>query len=241
MNFQGKCLHTSQERLLTGMWTTAELQKAVENGYVIQYIYEIWHWDKWSSDIFKKYVETFFRMKICASGFPNWCESEDEKKKYVKDLNEKHGLGIGVDEIIFNPGLRTVAKNLCNQLWGKMAEGLEHEIVQYTSKPSDLTRLMSNKMDKISDIFIVNDTMVRIQYKSDLENRTPKIFQNIPIASHVTSYGRLHLYGLLRLANDGIIYADTDSAIFELNKESDILQNFNIGTGLGEITSELQP
>ena len=107
---------------------------------------------------------------------------------------------------------------MSNQLWGKLAEGLEHEIVQYSSKPCELNRLMVNKMDKISDIFIVNETMVRIQYKTTLENRKPKIFQNIPIASHVTSYGRLHLYGLLRLANDGIIYTDTDSSIFELDK-----------------------
>ena len=37
------CPHTDAERMLRGTWTTLELQKAVEKGYNILKIHEVWH------------------------------------------------------------------------------------------------------------------------------------------------------------------------------------------------------
>ena len=36
-----KCPHSAEKRALTGTWTTIELGKAIEKGYVIVYIYEV--------------------------------------------------------------------------------------------------------------------------------------------------------------------------------------------------------
>jgi len=40
-----QCPHSDEQRALTGTWCTPELQKAVELGYDIQYIYEVWQFD----------------------------------------------------------------------------------------------------------------------------------------------------------------------------------------------------
>jgi hypothetical protein len=37
------CTHNDEERGLLGTWTTNELSKAVEKGYSIMEIYEVWH------------------------------------------------------------------------------------------------------------------------------------------------------------------------------------------------------
>ena len=40
-----ECIHTDEQRVLTGTWCSPELHKAVELGYEIQYLYEVWHFD----------------------------------------------------------------------------------------------------------------------------------------------------------------------------------------------------
>ena len=66
-------------------WVMDELQKALEKGYVVQRIYEVWHFDaaeKYDSKtktggIFTDYVNTFLKIKQEASGWPEWCQSEN--------------------------------------------------------------------------------------------------------------------------------------------------------------------
>ena len=38
-----KCEHTLEQRTLTGTWCTPELVKAVEQGYEIKRIHEVWN------------------------------------------------------------------------------------------------------------------------------------------------------------------------------------------------------
>jgi hypothetical protein len=41
-----RCLHTDAERSLTGTWVTFELHKALEMGYRLDQIYEVWHFPR---------------------------------------------------------------------------------------------------------------------------------------------------------------------------------------------------
>ena len=43
---QTPCQHNDEERSLTGTWVTDELKKALERGYVVQHIYEVWYFDE---------------------------------------------------------------------------------------------------------------------------------------------------------------------------------------------------
>ena len=119
INNQEKCNHNSDQRALTGVWTTPELQMAIKKGYRLTYCYEVWEWKKWDEDIFKEYVETFFKIKVMASGFPSGCNSDSEKEKYVKELAEGQGIIIKKSQISYNKGLRTVSKGALVNLWGK--------------------------------------------------------------------------------------------------------------------------
>ena len=40
-----KCSHSKEERLLVGTWVTFELFKALDCGYRLLFVYEIWHFD----------------------------------------------------------------------------------------------------------------------------------------------------------------------------------------------------
>jgi hypothetical protein len=43
---QKPCQHNDEERSLKGTWVTDELKKALEKGYVVQRIYEVWQFDE---------------------------------------------------------------------------------------------------------------------------------------------------------------------------------------------------
>jgi hypothetical protein len=85
---------------LTGTWVTDELKKALEKGYVVQRIYEVWHFDETeqydpktkTGGLFTDYVNTFLKMKQEASGWPEWCQNENDRWSYIRDYHEKEGI-----------------------------------------------------------------------------------------------------------------------------------------------------
>ncbi|KAL1246654.1 hypothetical protein QQF64_034431 [Cirrhinus molitorella] len=54
------CTHTDQERALSGCWVSIELLKAIEKGYVVAQIDEVWHFPQRSDTLFHDYVKTFY-------------------------------------------------------------------------------------------------------------------------------------------------------------------------------------
>ena len=94
-----KCPHFAEERSLTGTWTTLELQKAVEKGYVIVYIYEVWHFQQRSKELFSPYIKTFMKLKQQASGWPSECDTDGKKKNYLQDYAEHEGIELDSNKI----------------------------------------------------------------------------------------------------------------------------------------------
>ena len=48
-----------------------DLEKAVEKGYWIVRIHEVWHFPKTKVGLFKDYVDTWLKIKEEASGWPS--------------------------------------------------------------------------------------------------------------------------------------------------------------------------
>ena len=113
-----ECHHNETERELIGTWCLNEMHKALEKGYEIQKIYEVWNFEETTDDIFKEYVKKFLKIKLESSGLKTGegCKykSHDEFKQIVFDK-----LGIKLGEIEYNAGKRTIAKTCLNSLWGK--------------------------------------------------------------------------------------------------------------------------
>ena len=112
-----KCHHTENERMITGTWSTIEVNKAIEKGYKIEKIYEVWNFEKKSNKLFKGYVKDFMKIKLEAS--PHSYNSNEE---YIQDIKEKLGIDLDPQKIEVNPGRRAVAKICLNSLWGKFGQ-----------------------------------------------------------------------------------------------------------------------
>jgi hypothetical protein len=60
---------------------TNEVEKAIEKGYKIITIDEVWHFTKKSFNLFKGYVKEFMKIKLETSPWENDFESEEEYKR----------------------------------------------------------------------------------------------------------------------------------------------------------------
>ena len=89
---QEKCNHTNDERALSGTWCTNEIALALQKGYRILEIYEVWHFTGTTDTLFRGYVRDFMRIKMENSEPPK--EDITVFKQKVKDH-----LDIDLDEI----------------------------------------------------------------------------------------------------------------------------------------------
>ena len=109
------CGHTAEQRMLHGTWVTMELQKAVEKGYRVFKIHEVFHFppNQRRQGLFEDYVNAFLKVKQEAAGWPEGCETEEQKAEYLREYEEKEGIQL--EHVTENPGRKAIAKLLLNR------------------------------------------------------------------------------------------------------------------------------
>ncbi len=96
---QGPCLHSDDQRALSGTWVSVEIDAALREGYTMVEIYETWHWtDSTRYDartktggLFAEYVNRYLKIKAEASGWPSWCVDQATKAAYLQNFAEHEG------------------------------------------------------------------------------------------------------------------------------------------------------
>ena len=111
------CIHSDDERILRGTWCTPEIEKAVEKGYVIKHIHEVWHFpeSQRKTGLFAEYVDKWLRLKQESAGWPSWCQTLEQKREYILDYEQKEGIRLDVANITKNPGRKATAKLMLNR------------------------------------------------------------------------------------------------------------------------------
>ena len=86
-----KTIRHNLTKQMTGTWCTPELQKAVEKGYQVTKIHEVWHWpeNQRKTGLFAPYVNTWLKHKTEASGWPSGVETEDQKATYMRGYEKQ--------------------------------------------------------------------------------------------------------------------------------------------------------
>ena len=111
------CTHTDSQRTLRGTWCTPEIVKAVQKGYVIKRIHEVWHFgpNQQKLGLFKEYVNHWLKAKQESSGWPNWCQTLEDKREYIINYREREGIQLDIGRIAKNPGRKATAKLMLNR------------------------------------------------------------------------------------------------------------------------------
>ena len=111
------CIHSDDERILRGTWCTPEIEKAIEKGYVIKHIHEVWHFppDQRQTGLFANYVNKWLKIKQESAGWPSWCQSLEQKRTYILEYQQREGIRLDISRIAKNPGRKATAKIMLNR------------------------------------------------------------------------------------------------------------------------------
>ena len=225
------CTHTAERRCLIGTWCTPELQKAVEKGYQIIKIYEVWHFPQTQTGLFANYVNKWLKNKTEASGWPKNCNTETAKSEYIQEYYEREG------KVIKNAGRKQVAKLMLNSFWGKFGEKPNKMQTFTVTSPAELYKIIEDMGNNIHDIRICTDDIVEIDVTKAEEEVIPSSKTNIFIASFTTAWARSALYQYLDKLKEQVLHFDTDSIIY-LWKNG--LPQVETGPFLGQMKDETE-
>ena len=232
------CAHSEDQRVLTGTWCTPELNKAIELGYQIQYIHEVWHFPQTQEGLFKDYVNTWLKLKQEASGWPEWVgDDETKRQQYIHNYFQNEGILLEYSKIQHNPGLRALAKMMLNSMWGKFGQRLNKTQVKDFDDQQKFHQFLNSDALDVKHVSVVNDNIVEVHYQHQKEDIPVSPNLNIFVACFTTCWARLRLYQALELLGQRVLYFDTDSVIY---LEEPGQPNPPLGDYLGQFTSELK-
>ena len=235
---QTPCEHTPEERSWVGTFTTIELEKAVQTGYVGEKIYEVWHYPDSKVGLFVSYIRRFLKLKQVASGYPEDCHTEEEKTAYVEECHCHDDIRL-YPERIGKSGIRSVAKLALNSLWGKFGQRTEMSKTEFVGSYESLMSLIYNDNVSITGIIPVSDDVLRVVYTVDEDSRKRMVTTNEVIAAFTTAHARLKLYSVMEeidaSGSGRLLYTDTDS-VFYIKRAGEV--DPECGRFLGDLTDE---
>ena len=206
------------------------MEKALEKGYKIDKIYEVWHFENSSTELFKEYIRKFLKIKLETSKFT--CSEEDYRQKGSK-------FGIQLGELKENPGMRFISKICLNSLYGKFGQHPKFRHSEYIDTEKDFYRvILDEEIENIALFFLTNE-MVYTSYEKKDEFIKTNYNGNIYIACFTTSWARLRLYNMLEKLDKNVCYSDTDSIVYIEDEQTKKIIDKYIGDSLGEWTNEL--
>jgi hypothetical protein len=174
---QIECTCSEEERSIIGTWCTPEIQMATSKGYTILKIYEVYHFavsskydvESCEGGLFAQYVNMFLKIKQEASGFPAECNTEEAKRKYIREYKEKEGILLEYDKIVKNPGLRCLAKLCLNSFWGKFGQrlGMQQSVFIHESEAERFFQMLSDPTKIPHNFHIVSADMLQLEWSSN--------------------------------------------------------------------------
>ena len=226
------CHHTDEQRMFTGTWVSLELNLAMDKGSKV-----VWHFQDKTNRMFRGYIDMFLKLKQEASGWPGWCQTEEDKKKYLQDYKDKEGIELNRDDIRYNGGARTVWKQVLNNLWGKLGQRPNFPKTKVVSDPKEYFELLSSGGVEVTNANLINDHVVEMTYVMkepfvEASDRT-----NVVLAAFTTAQARIKFYKVLDALDRRVCYYDTDSIIYTVNEGE---WEPPLGDHLGELTNELE-
>ena len=162
---QTPCTHSDAERAIQGTWCSVEVMKALEKGYRIIQLHEVWHFPQKTDTLFKEYIDTFAKIKLEASGYPKDCVTDEQKQWYVNDIWENQGIQLDPTQIVYNPGLRALTKLMLNSFGGKFAQRSNLVKTEQIDDPQVFFDCLTSDEITVLDANLVSDEIIEIRYE----------------------------------------------------------------------------
>ena len=238
------CDHEQEcERWLEGVWATPEVYKAVQKGYRIVRIFEVWQYLKRKTSLFADYINCFLKLKQQAASWPKSADTQEKREKYLRDYEEKEGIRLDPTKIREQKDTVSylLSKLALNSFWGKMAEQQDTRQTRITHDAGVFYKFLAeeNYREKKFDL-LSEDTMI-LNWREESCAVTGNRRGNVIHAIFTTALARLKLYSLLEQLGERIVYCDTDSVVYHSGTDffDQGYLDLPLGQFLGDLTDEL--
>ncbi len=159
------CSHSDKQRALKHqVYCTPELFKALDKGYKLLEVDEVWHWKERSAELFREFQLKCMKAKIASSGFPSNCVSEEQKHAYVKEQNSWYHFNLHLSDVAKNAGRRTLAKQNLNQFWGRFGMVTNKVKTSIVSDFAEVLKLYNNPNLEIGEGVDITERKLLINY-----------------------------------------------------------------------------
>ena len=135
----------------------------------------------------------FLTIKAEASGYPDDEKSEEDKRKYIQEFEEKEGIILNEENIKFNPGLRSLAKLALNFSYGKFGQRFNMQKCVFLTQAEDIYKLITDFSKKVSNFHIINENLIVMEYTKSNEFMEVNNRTNVTVTTFCTSFARMKL------------------------------------------------
>lgn len=156
--------------MMTATWVTDEVKKAVEKGYILDKIFEVWHFERISlydpqtksGGAFTDYVNTFLKKAKLPVG-------QNGVKPIMTDINTQRNTTKGKEFVsntitCIEPRSQSVGKIDAEQFLGVYL--VSEKICQktYIPDPCEYVDMLTSNCQQVKDVSYVSEEMVRLQW-----------------------------------------------------------------------------
>lgn len=233
------CQCSDEERDMQGTWCSVELHAAVEHGYIIVAIHEVYNFVERRTDIFSGYINLFLKRKQESSGFPCSNMTAEDKLNYIRDYELAEGISLDLDAIGHNIGMRTSMKSLLNNLWGKFTERQHRRRHVLVNDTADFFKYLTDESIDVADFHVLAPNTLQVEYDVLAEYVRESPHVNIFVGIFTTAHARMRLFTQLHRLGTSAMYYDTDSVLYEYDHTSSHAVHPPYGRYLGDWTDEL--
>lgn len=231
------CLHSDEKRAFTDVWTTVELEYAMECGYQIINLWEMHVYTK-TSPIFRRFYTRLARIKLESEGFPFGVNTEEAKETYVKDMNRQMpGLSLESKNVKRNEPRRQFAKDTSNIGLGKFSQNDLRRNSKYVTSFEEYAKMkFENPRVKITSLSPLDEHYAEVSYEPVDSLMGYHRNTHVVVYSFVTAYARVGMMRDMRKLMElggRLFYTDTDSVIFDFPISGDfeaLEREFNMGS-----------
>jgi len=121
---------TDEERALTGTRVIDEVRLAVQKGYRILEIHEVYEYKVTRYDpetreggLFAGYIVTFLKLKAEDSGYTAWVRTPADEELYIESFCKSEGIRLDREATKPNAAKHGLAKLCLNSMWGISRRG----------------------------------------------------------------------------------------------------------------------
>jgi len=155
-----------------------EVRLAVEKGYRILEIYEVYEYqstqynpETGEDGLFVDYINTILKLNSEASGYPGWVRSPEDEELYVETFWKNEGIRLDRESIKSNAAKIGLAKLCLNSTWGKLPERNVRTQTRVISEPKVLYNFLATPGIEVTNLAFASDELVWISWKHSAEER----------------------------------------------------------------------